>query len=272
VESPQLQIESPPELAAVRARLESVDQRRLAGIGELVGIIEAGPPIRVILATERSDLARGVPPWISGYAVGASDVVVLFPARSPTYPDNTLEDVLRHEVAHVLIWRASNGEPIPRWFNEGLAMAGERERRFKDQTQLLYELVTGSRTNLAELNRLFSGGENDQIRAYALAGSIVHDVLQRYGASACAAILMRVRGGAAFDSAFKAATGVTPDNMEVEFWRRQRIWTTWVPVITSSTILWLAITLLGLLAIYMRRRKNREIEQRWADEQDDVGP
>src|SRR5437870_672251 len=142
-ESPQLRIESPPGLAAVRARLEKMDQQRLVEISRLVGIGDAGPPIRVVLATESSDEARSVPPWIAGFAVEALGLVVIFPARSPSYPDDTLEDVLRHEVAHVLIWRAGGGQPIPRWFDEGLAMAAERERRFQDQTQLLRQLVMG---------------------------------------------------------------------------------------------------------------------------------
>ena len=148
-------------------------------------------------------------------------------------------------------------------------MAAERERRFGDQTQLLYQLVAGSRTNLGELNRLFSGGQNDQIRAYALAGAVVHDVLQRYGPAVCGEILMRVSRGASFEAAFEGATGLTPDNLEGEFWRRQRIWTTWLPIIGSSTTLWLAVTMVAILAIYMRRRKNRALEEQWAKEEED---
>jgi hypothetical protein len=266
---PKLQIEGPPELATVRTRLQSIDPQRFADIKQLVGGTDGGPAIQVILAPENSDLARGVSKWIAGFAVGASDSVVIFPARSPSYPDDTLEDVLRHEVAHVLIWRASAGQPVPRWFDEGLAMAAERERRFEDQTQLLYQFVTGSRTNLVELNRLFSGGQNDQIRAYALSGAVVRDVLLQYGPAACDEILMRVSRGARFDAAFEAVTGLTPDNMEAEFWDRQRIWTTWVPIIASSTTLWLTVTMLAILAIYMRRRKNRAIEEQWAKEEKD---
>ncbi len=269
LEVPQLRIESPPELASARSRIESMDLRRLSDITRLVGIADPGPAIRVVLATESSDLAHSVPPWISGFAVGASDLVVIFPARSPNYPDDTLEDVLRHEIAHVLIWRAATGQPIPRWFDEGLAMSAERERRFQDQTQLLYQLVTSSRTNLVELNHLFAGNQTDQIRAYALAGALVHDVSDRYGHSAFAEILKRVSRGAPFNPAFEAATGITPEAMETEFWQRQRIWTTWVPIITSSTTLWLTVTLLALLAIHLRRRKNREIERRWAEEEEE---
>jgi hypothetical protein len=273
-ELPELRIQGPPQLNAVRTRLESLDRQRLEDVSRLLRIEDSGPVINVILATENSDLARGVPRWISGFAVGESDLVVLFPSRSPRYPSDTLEDVLSHEVAHVLIRRASAGQPIPRWFNEGLAMAAERNRRFRDQTELLYQLVTGSRTNLEELNLLFSGGQNDQNRAYALAGALVHDVLQRYGPAAGGEILLRVRRGARFDAAFEDVTGLTPDRMETEFWDGQRIWATWIPIVASSTTLWLIVTVLALLAIYRRQRRNREIEERWAkeEENDDLEP
>src|SRR5881409_4538303 len=152
-EFPKLEIEAPTELDAVRKRLESIPAARFADIAEILGLIDAGPVIQVKLATETSDVARGVAPWVSGFAMGESNLVVIFPARSPGYPDSTLEDVLRHEVAHVLIWRAAAGQPVPRWFDEGLAMEAERARRFGDQTQLFYQLVSGSGTHLAELDR-----------------------------------------------------------------------------------------------------------------------
>jgi hypothetical protein len=266
---PKLEIEAPPEFQAIRTRLESLDPLRFADIAQLVGADDGTPPIHVLLAPENSNPARSVPPWIAGFAVETPEVVVIFPARSPSYPDASLEDVLRHEVAHVLIGRASGGQSIPRWFNEGLAMAVERERRLQDQTQLLYQLVSGSRANLEELNTLFSGSQNDQTRAYALAGALVHDLIERHGSAVCRKILNRVRSGDSFDAAFKIETGSTLDEMQSDFWRRQRIWTFWIPLITSSTALWLAVTMLAILAIYMRRRKNRQIEQAWEKEEND---
>jgi len=267
-EFPNLRVEAPPELAAARTHLESISPARLADIAELLSIADAGRDIRIVLATENSNLARSVAPWIAGFAVGESNLIVIFPARSPGYPDHTIEDVLRHEVAHVLIWRASAGRPVPRWFNEGAAMEVERERRFADQTQLLYQLVTGGRTNLQELDRLFSGGQSDQTRAYALAGALVHELRQRYGPSVFREILTRVNRGTKFDTAFAEVTGDTPSQAESEFWRQQRIWTSWVPIITSSTTLWLAVTMLAIVAIYVRRRRNRELEEQWAKEEE----
>src|SRR5438093_1224776 len=227
-EFPKLGIEAPTELDAVRKRLESIPVGRFADIAEFLGLIDAGPVIQVKLATETSDVARGVAPWISGFAVGESNLVVIFPARSPGYPDYTLEDVLRHEVAHILIWRGSAGRPVPRWFNEGLAMEVERARRFQDETQLLYHFITGGRTDLEQLDRLFSGGQNEQTRAYALAGAFVHELVRERGKSVQREILLRIRRGVPFDMAFAAVTDITPSQAESEFWNRQRIWTSWL--------------------------------------------
>jgi hypothetical protein len=270
IDFPKLQIEAPPELAAIRTRLDAIPPGRFADIAEFLGITQPGPAIRVVLATENTELARSVPAWISGFAAGDSNLIVIFPARSPGYPDDTLEDVLRHEVAHVLISRAAGSRPVPRWFDEGVAMEVERGRRWQDQTQLFYQLLTGGEADLQDLNHLFSGGQNDQTRAYALAGAFVHDVIQRYGPMAAGRILSRIHNGAAFDTAFADVTGFTPSHAEADFWRRQRIWTSWVPIVTSTTTLWLAVTLLALTAIYMRRRRNRQIEEQWEKEESDT--
>jgi hypothetical protein len=268
-ESLQLRIEAPPELTAVRMRLESLPPSTFAEIAQFLGVSDPGPAIHVVLTAESSEPARRVPAWISGFAVGESSLVVLFPARSPGYPNQTLEDVFRHEVAHVLVWRAAAGRPVPRWFNEGLAMEVERQRQWQDQTQLFYQLVTGGETDLQDLDRLFAGGQNDETRAYALAGAFVHDLLKQHGREAARDILMQIHSGAEFDTAFAAVTGSSPSHAEAEFWRSQRIWTSWVPIVSSTTTLWVGVTLLALLAIYMRRRRNRAIEEEWEKEEAD---
>ena len=269
-EWPQLQIEAPPALAAVRTRLESFDPKQLADILALVGLTDAGPAIQVVLATESSAAARQVSPWTAGFALGTSGVVVLFPARSPGYPHNSLEDVLRHEVAHVLIARATDNGPVPRWFNEGLAMAAERDWGLQDQTRLLYELVLGPRTTVGGIDRLFTGNRNDQIRAYALAGAFVRDLRLRHGPSSPREVLTRMKRGVSFEAAFADVAGLTLAAAESEFWQRQRVWTTWVPILTSSATLWLAVTVLAIYAIRRRRRKNAEIEKAWAEEEEET--
>lgn len=268
--APQVVIEAPRELDQVRARLESFDLDRLAGITRLVGLEDPGPPIHVILAPERSSYAERVPDWVAGMAFGAAGPVLIFPDRAATYPYETLENVLRHEVAHVLIARAAGGRPVPRWFHEGLAMAAERTWNLEDRTRLVYELTLSRQTGRAELDRLFAGGRRAQLRAYALSGALARDLIDRHGASTPGAILGGVAAGASFESAFIQATGTTLAETETAFWRRQRIWTTWVPFLTSTTALWMVVTMLGMYAMRRRRQQRTEQRERWADEEENV--
>ena len=269
---PQLRISAPPELSSVQKKLEAIDPKRFRDISETVGLMEQGPPIQVVLAPETSDVARKMDPWIAGFASNGEgpekkdEMVVLFPARTPSYPNSSLEDVLRHEVAHVLIGRASAERPIPRWFNEGLAMSVERGWRMQDEGQLVYQLAVGSRTDLDGLDRMFSGAQPEVTRAYALSGALVHDLLQQHGAGVGAGILTRMREGASFEHAFTEVVGMNPDDAEAEFWKRQYTWTAWLPTLTSTTTLWFVVTALALLAIIRRIMKNHAIEKRWVEE------
>jgi hypothetical protein len=266
---PRLEIDAPWDLAQARARLESFDPQRLAGIVPFVGLTEAGPPIHVVLASETSNTARDVPEWIAGLALGRTGVVVLFPDRAPVYPHDTLEDVLRHEVAHVLIGRAAGGRPVPRWFHEGVAMAAEQPWGLEDRTRLMYELALGPRTAVEELDRLFAGSRREQTRAYVLAGAFVRDLLDRAGFTAPAEILRRVARDARFEAAFANVAGVTVFDAEERFWRRQRLWSTWVPLLTSTTAVWMLVTLLALFAIRKRRQKSAALRRRWNEEESD---
>jgi hypothetical protein len=231
---------------------------------DLVGISDAGPPIRVLFAPESSPLARRVPLWVSGYTDGVSGVVVLLPERTPSYPDGGLEEVLAHEVAHVLIYRASAGRRIPRWFNEGVAMLAGRSWRLRDQTQLALGLVSGDKVPLFRLDDLFEGDRWQVERAYALSGALVQDLLDRYGTGLPSALFSRVAQGLPFDEALRRTTGATLIDVGESFWARQSVLKRWLPVITSTAVLWFGITLLAVVAALKRRRDRAAEAERLA--------
>src|SRR5688572_349999 len=138
--------------------------------------------------------------------------------------------------------------------------------------RFLYQAVLGSRISLNALERLFGGDQQSQTRAYALAGAFVRDLLQKYGEAAPGRILARVRDGASFDDAFAGAAGVRVSEAEADFWRRQRSWTTWLPIVTSSAALWLLVTLIALWAIRRRRQKDAEMRTKWEQEEQQDEP
>ncbi len=264
---PRLAIEAPPELETAARRIRALDPRRLRSIQRITGLGGAGEPIRVILATEGSDAARSAPPWISGWAYGSLGTVVLLPERTPSYPDSSLEELRRHEGAHVLIARAAGGREVPRWFNEGLAMAAAEVWSLEDRSRVTLASLAGGATPLADLDRLFAGDRGDVARAYAMSGAFVQDMLTAYGPAAPAGILSRLAIGLPFDEAFVRSTGWRLDAAEKAFRRRWSIWYRWVPALTSSLTLWLAITLLALWAGRRRRARAAALEAKWEEEE-----
>jgi len=266
--APRIEVEAPPALAGTAAQLRAIDPSRLTSVMRLVGLQDPGAPIRVILAPEGSGAATVVPPWVSGYAIGEEGVIVLLPGRVPSYPDSSLSDLLAHEVAHVLVARAAGGRPLPRWFHEGMAMIAGLSWGFDDRSRLTLALLVDRPVSLAALDDRFAGGQAEVNRAYAISGSFVHDLFDRYGPGVAGRILQEVSRGLSFADAFRAATGDSLAVAETSFWDRQTFWYRWVPLLTSSVTLWMLVTLLALWAIKRRRQRDAARRRVWDEEEE----
>ena len=264
---PQLFFEAPPELQPLVTRLRQADPERLAQAARLVGLTDPGPPIQVVLAPEGSPAALRVPSWVSGFAVADSGLVVLIPSRLPAVPDTSLEDLLGHEVAHVLVARAAGGRPLPRWFHEGMAMIAGLSWGLDERTRMTLALVRGRAASFAEVEESFQGGEGAAGWAYAVAGAFVRDLVRRHGQEAPGEVLAGVASGLPFEEAFRRATGTSLQEAESGFWRRQTFWYRWVPLLTSSAVVWIGITLLALYAIRRRRARDAALYARWDEEE-----
>ena len=260
---PELAVVAPPELRAIATRIERIDRTQFDDVMRLVGLRDAGPRIDIILAAEDSALARETPKWIAGFADGAQSTIVLFPSRSPSYPYDSLDDVLRHEVAHVLIARAAPGAQIPRWFHEGLAMAVERRWGFADHTRVAVAAL--GTDSVSQLDLEFVSGAASAARAYGLSGAFVRDLLSRYGTEFPATLLARLGTGVSFDEAFVASTGVTLTDAERAFWRSRWVYQI-VPFVTSSVVIWGGIVLLSVWAMKRRAVHRATLRRRWDEE------
>jgi hypothetical protein len=263
----ELVVEAPPQLADAAARVRSLSGLDLADVLSLTGLADPGPPVRVVLADEHSTLAAHAPTWVAGYALGALSTIVLFPSRVPSYPDRNLETLLTHELAHILVWRAVRGHPLPRWFDEGLATVAAREWALEDRARTAIALLGERPQSIAEVTASFSGNGAEAARAYALSAAFVRSILSRYGATSAARVLELVSAGTSFEQAFRTATGETLAAAENEFFGHEALWGTWVPFLTSSTALWIGITALALLAIRGRRRRDEALRRSWAAEE-----
>ena len=256
-------VNAPPSLASFAERIRGVDAAALAAALARAGL-ELPPRIRVTLVPDTDADARAVPDWIAGLAFGDGDIVI-FPQRVLSYPYDSVESVLRHEVAHLALNARAEGGSLPRWFHEGVATSVDAGWQTAAQLQLLVAML--ARPDTAALTRLFvSESRSEAEQAYLLSALLVHHVRGRYGAAVPGAIARRVASGMAFAEAFRAETGVTPDQAADEAWASYRRWTEWAPALTSPSAAWAVIVLLALAAFAAQRRRRARRRRQWDEE------
>jgi hypothetical protein len=258
---------APPELEATAREVRAFENDDFTEALLLTGATGFSSRIRVVLVPESSDLARDVPPWVSGYARGGEALIVLFPARVRSYPDRNLRSLVHHEVAHVLVAQAARGRPVPRWFNEGVATVAARQWGIEDRARFAMASLGGRFRTTGDLNAAFEGSDSDVRRAYAMSAALVRFIQQRHGTLAPATVLRGLASGLDFEDAFTFATGVPLSRTEIVFFEEDAFENTWLPFLTSTGALWMAVTLLALIAIYRRRVRSRRMIEEWDEEE-----
>ena len=261
-------VSAPPSLVSSAQRVRSIDIAALTAALTSAGL-DLPPAIRITLVSNADPDARTVPDWIAGRAYGNRDVVI-FPERVLSYPYDSLESVVRHEVVHLALNARAGGAPLPRWFHEGVATSVDVGWRTVAQFRLLLAML--ARPDTAEMTRLFvseSRSETDQ--AYLLSALLVHHLRERYGAAVPGAIARRVASGMTFAEAFQAETGVPPDRAADDAWRGYRRWTEWVPAVTGPSASWAVIVVLALVAFAAQRRRRVRRRRQWDDEDPQPG-
>lgn len=266
--SPDFLIEAPPSLAAVADEVRVIGSGDFSGALLMTGLMGFSSPMRVVLAPGESDVARQTPGWVSGFANGDTRTIVLFPDRVSRYPDDSLRTLVHHEVTHVLVTEAARGRPVPRWFNEGVATVAAREWGIEDRARYAAAVVGRGPRTADALDQGFAEGGRRVTRAYALSAAFVRWLRVEYGEFVTARILELLGRDMAFREAFVRATGDTLERAEHRFFVREALWHTWVPFLTSSGVLWAAITALAVIAIRRRRTKSAAMRESWDVEEE----
>ncbi len=259
-----LTVETPASLAPAADLVRRVDRQPLVDALARAGLT-IPPQIHVTLIAEDDLRARATPEWIIGVASGRRDIVI-FPERIGSYPYDSLESVVWHEVVHLALSAQAGDRPLPRWFHEGVALSLERGWGVTSQVQLL--LVAGGTSDLTDLERLFrSETQPETATAYLLAAALVSDFRLRHGAAVPGAIADRVARGTGFAEAFTLETGDTPDEAAARAWQVYRRWTSWIPVVTSTLSLWIGILVLAVVAFLATLRKRWQRRRQWDREE-----
>ena len=259
----ELTVEAPPALAGMATRVRAMDASSFEPSLTRAGL-DLPQRARVTLVANSHMRAQAIPGWVVGQAFG-TDTIIVFPERISSYPHDSLESVVLHEIVHLSLNARAQNRPLPRWFHEGVAVSVESGWNLATQARLLW--AAAREPAIEDVSSLFqSDAQPDKTTAYLLAAALVEDIRSRHGAAVPGAIAGRVGRGASFEAAFAAETGETVQQATVHAWAAYRGWSRWLPIATGPSALWASILALACVAFVVRLRRRAERRRQWKEE------
>jgi len=211
--------------------------------------------------------ATGMPYWAGGVANSRRGEIV-FSRHQPDGSRSNLENLLRHELVHVALYRATGGADMPQWFNEGVAdSVGDEISLLRAEALATAVFGTGVPA-LDDLPKSFRGEQREVTMAYAASRDFA-TFLRYYDAGPNAdatgasfrALIDSMHHGHSFDAAVVRSYGESIDELERQ-WRGGLFGRfVWYPLLGSGGLPFLLVTPVVAIAWIKRRR---EKAQGWA--------
>lgn len=200
------------------------------------------------------------------------EVVILRPSWFTEGPIRQ-EQVLVHEMAHLIIGRRVAGA-LPNWLNEGLAMVTAREDDFERSWRVVLAGTLGGLLPLDDLEDSAAFTGPAQELAYSESLALTKFYLQRAlpdqkvapnNPAPLARALADPQSGPVllkrlWDPNFRIA-------LEIQWRRSERSLWSWLAMLSGTSVLWIYITLLFLLAYWRKRRMAQLVRERFTAEE-----
>jgi len=198
------------------------------------------------------------PEWSAGLARPADGWIILPAGRGePTGRRDLIDDVLRHEWAHIGLHQAVGGYRGPRWFVEGYAQwaAGwDTEQAWR----LRIALATNDSLSLNGLTLRWPGGRSDAEMAYLVSATVVDYLVEQSGERGLRIFIERWAETGRFEEALRLTYGLSSSRLEEDWvaWAKDRYG--WLYVLTRSGIGWGLLAGLLLALVWARRRYRKD--------------
>ena len=218
-------------------------------------------------ATFRELQPGRVPAWADATAWPQRTLIFLRDSHTRGGVARPIEQVLDHEITHVLLGEAFGARPVPSWLQEGLAqwVAGEYG---PETTRQIASGLLGR--GLLSLKDLGHGFPDDPLRArlaYAQSADLIGWLVAEHGLESVHTLTHALSRGAPFTAAFREATGEYPEDLDARWRSRLDNSLIWLEPLTGDGVWW-GIAVLGLMAAtFTVRRRNHLTRERWRKEE-----
>lgn len=220
--------------------------------------VPIGDTIHIYVASSQQqfrDLQNGRPPlWADATAHPGQGTIFLRHPHLRKGNDERLEQVIDHELVHILVGRAFRPQRPPSWLQEGVAQTYARQTGPETVRTIQRAKATGGFRDLTSIEHGFPSDPLQADTAYAVAADFIEWLRSEYGAHAIPKLIRASGRGADMSEAIRHATGEDAD-VVMDAWRER--WNTWsvsLTAFTEDTWLWM-IGAVGLIIAGVSRRR-----------------
>jgi hypothetical protein len=209
--------------------------------------------------------ASGMPRWVAGVAHPPTGRI-LIAKHGPDGAPTNLEELLKHEIAHVVLHRATGGAELPRWFHEGIAETFTGGVSLARAQTLASAVFGPGIPDLEHLEQRFHGDDGPQVAvAYAASRDLVSFLRSRDGTGMrLRQVLTEIEEGHRFEVAFIRAYGQGLEELVAEWRAGLPGRFVWYPLLASGGLPFVLVAPLILVAWVRKRREYRQGLERLA--------
>lgn len=180
-------------------------------------------------------------PWASGHAnPDQNTILVAIPGGFEQQLD--IQRQIPHEIAHIQLALYLDGstDPLPTWFNEGLASLAENFTAPEYWQILQTAFQNDDLIPLETLCESFPYSNEDAALAYAQAESFVRYLDKRYGKTGLQALLDAYKQGQTCQNGVQVALGSSLERLEAD-WHKETFNSGIVPRSVGAILTWVAL-------------------------------
>ncbi len=200
-----------PRYGRVAERVDAVARDNLPRLMSELGLTQLDPIEIVVTAHAReydASLSGELPNWGVAFAI-LEEQRILVDVQRATRAYNSLDEVVPHELSHLLVRQRVPHARLPIWFSEGLAQWQAREWSLVDSWELMQGVWTGSAPRIEDLGRDYPADQTRAQSAYRISYAAFTDLFNGLGFQVLPALLAAVEAKGSFSEGFFAFFGFT---------------------------------------------------------------
>jgi hypothetical protein len=271
IESPAFDVHGHVDHVRLLDRLAAHGKTSLPKLAKDLGL-PIGSKIRVYVADSAETFQQlqpgDAPYWADGTAWPGHGVIFL---RHPILRGagaKPLEQVLDHELIHILLGRAFAPQRPPHWLQEGVAQVYSGEVGPELPAQISRGLLGRSPWKLADITHRFPADPMGASLAYAQSADFIQYIQHEWGQDAIRQLVRETSAGRAFPEVITSITGMRLAELD-QVWRDRLVASTpvWSAPENFEAMLWAFGGVLLLVGGYQRRRAFRRRMVEWEEEE-----